>query len=134
LDIDHPSRFHETEHGPNSTREAQALFKKALALDANSRSRSRAMTAEGTPSKPFLLLSALWLPVAYLGTGEDEKAQASLAVYAKENPALSIASWNRYMSIRDPLAMKQRERIVDALRRFGVPEPDSCSPLDGMRQ
>lgn len=66
--------------------------------------------------------TALWLAAAYLGTGEELAARASLAEYLKEKPRFSIEGFKRFVPMTNPIAAKQRERIMDAWRRLGVPE------------
>jgi DNA-binding winged helix-turn-helix (wHTH) protein/tetratricopeptide (TPR) repeat protein len=66
--------------------------------------------------------TALWLAAAYLGTGEELAARASLAEYLKEKPRFSIDGFKRFVPMTNPIVAKQRERIMDAWRRLGVPE------------
>ena len=73
-------------------------------------------------ANPTFHLSAGLLAVAYLGIGEEGQARASLAEYHKAAPNFSIAAWKRSMPTRNPILAKQRERIIDAWRRLGVPE------------
>jgi DNA-binding winged helix-turn-helix (wHTH) protein/tetratricopeptide (TPR) repeat protein/TolB-like protein len=77
-------------------------------------------------ANPSFRLSARLLAVAYLGIGEEEAARASLAEYLKEMPNFSIEAWNRFAPpTRSRVVVKQRERIMDAWRRLGVPEDDT---------
>jgi DNA-binding winged helix-turn-helix (wHTH) protein/tetratricopeptide (TPR) repeat protein len=66
--------------------------------------------------------TALWLAAAYLGTGEELAARASLAEYLKEKPRFSIDGFKQFVPMTNPIAAKQRERIMEAWRRLGVPE------------
>ena len=79
------------------------------------------MAAEGSSGKPRLPYSAPFLAAAYLGIGEEEQARATMAECLK-GAQLSIAAWKRWMPTPNPIVAKQRERIVDAWRRLGVPE------------
>ena len=76
-------------------------------------------------ANPAFRPSVLWLAVAYLGVGDEGQARATLAEVLKAAPNFSIASWKRALSTRNPIVAKQRERVVDALRRLGVPEDES---------
>ena len=83
---------------------------------------------QANPSYPN---TALWLAAAYLGTGEELAARASLAEYLKEKPRFSIDGFKRFVPMTNPIAAKQRERIMDAWRRLGIPEsppPEQISP------
>jgi DNA-binding winged helix-turn-helix (wHTH) protein/tetratricopeptide (TPR) repeat protein len=72
---------------------------------------------------PAFGVASLWLAAAYLEIGEEEAARATLAEYMREKPNLSIAGLKRFVvPLRNPIAAKQRERILDAWRRLGVPE------------
>jgi DNA-binding winged helix-turn-helix (wHTH) protein/tetratricopeptide (TPR) repeat protein/TolB-like protein len=73
-------------------------------------------------ANPAFSPSALLLAVAYLGIGEEGQARASLAEFLKTAPNISIALWKRWVPAPHPIGAKQRERILDALRRLGVPE------------
>jgi tetratricopeptide (TPR) repeat protein len=73
-------------------------------------------------ANPASTNTALWLAAAYLGTGEEQAARASLAEYLKEKPRFSIEGFKRFVPITNPVVAKQRERIMDAWRRLGVPE------------
>ena len=66
--------------------------------------------------------AALWLAAAYVGIGEEQAARASLAEYLQERPRFSIERLKRFVPTSNPVVAKQRERIMDALRRLGVPE------------
>jgi DNA-binding winged helix-turn-helix (wHTH) protein/tetratricopeptide (TPR) repeat protein len=66
--------------------------------------------------------TALWLAAAYLGTGDEPAARASLAEYLKEKPRFSIDGFKRFVPMTNPIVAKQRERIMDAWRRLGIPE------------
>jgi DNA-binding winged helix-turn-helix (wHTH) protein/tetratricopeptide (TPR) repeat protein len=73
-------------------------------------------------ANPAFRFSDQWLAVAYLGAGDEGQARAGMAEYLKAAPKFSIATWKRTMATRNPIVAKQRERIVDALRRLGAPE------------
>ena len=77
-------------------------------------------------ANPAFRFSDQWLAVAYLGAGDEAQARASMAEYLKAAPNFSIAGWKRAMTSRNPIVAKQRERIVDALRRLGAPEGESA--------
>ena len=77
-------------------------------------------------ANPSFRLSAQLLAVAYLGIGDEQAARASLAEYLKESPNFSINAWKRFMPpTHNSIVVKQRERIIDAWRRLGVPEDDA---------
>jgi DNA-binding winged helix-turn-helix (wHTH) protein/tetratricopeptide (TPR) repeat protein len=66
--------------------------------------------------------AALWLAAAYVGIGQDEAARASLAEYLREKPRFSIEGFKRFVPMPNSVVAKQRERIMDAWRRLGIPE------------
>lgn len=69
---------------------------------------------------------ALWLAAAYLGVGDEQAARASLAEYLREKPGFNIEGFKRFVLSPNPVVAKQRERIMDAWRRLGVPEVPCC--------
>jgi DNA-binding winged helix-turn-helix (wHTH) protein/TolB-like protein/Flp pilus assembly protein TadD len=73
-------------------------------------------------ANPAFEIASLWLAAAYLGVGEENAARASLANFLREHPNFTIAGSKRFTPVRNPTAAKQRERILDAWRRLGVPE------------
>jgi DNA-binding winged helix-turn-helix (wHTH) protein/tetratricopeptide (TPR) repeat protein len=66
---------------------------------------------------PLMLLA-----VAYLGLGEDEKAEHTMAEFLRFSPSFSIVSWKRDALTLKPIVAEQRKSIEDAMRRLGVPE------------
>jgi len=77
-------------------------------------------------ANPTYLNTALWLAAAYLGTGEEQAARASLAEYLREKPGFTIEGFKRFVPMPNPVAAKQLERIMDAWRRLGIPEVPCC--------
>jgi DNA-binding winged helix-turn-helix (wHTH) protein/tetratricopeptide (TPR) repeat protein len=73
-------------------------------------------------ANPAFGLSALHLAAAYLGIGDEEQARANMAEFLKMSPRFSIAESRRWVPSPHPVVAKQRERILDALRRLGAPE------------
>ena len=64
--------------------------------------------------------------MAYLGVGDERQARASMAGSLKVASNFSVAGWKRAMATHNPIVAKQRERILDALRRLGAPEGESA--------
>jgi hypothetical protein len=77
-------------------------------------------------TNPTFLLSQLYLAVAYLGIGEEEQARASLAEFVKVAPSFAIATWKKWVPTPNRIVAKQRERILDAWRRLGVPDDETA--------
>lgn len=76
-------------------------------------------------TNPAFGLSALYLAPAYLGIGDEERARASIAEFLKGAPKFSIAEWRRWVPPPYPIVVRQRERILDAWRRLGIPEGET---------
>jgi DNA-binding winged helix-turn-helix (wHTH) protein/tetratricopeptide (TPR) repeat protein len=76
-------------------------------------------------TNPAFRLPQLYLAPAYLGIGDEEQARASLAEFLKLSPKFSIAEWKRWIPTPTPIVARQRERIMDAWRRLGVPEGEA---------
>jgi DNA-binding winged helix-turn-helix (wHTH) protein/tetratricopeptide (TPR) repeat protein len=77
-------------------------------------------------ANPSFLPSALHLPVAYLGVGEEEKARAAMVEFLSARPGFRIAASSRWVPSPTATVTKQRKRIVDALRRLGVQEDETA--------
>ena len=73
-------------------------------------------------TNPAFSLSSLHLAAAYLGVGNEDQARASMAEFLKRTSNPSLAAWKRWVPSPTPVVVKQRERILDALRRLGIPE------------
>jgi DNA-binding winged helix-turn-helix (wHTH) protein/TolB-like protein len=73
-------------------------------------------------ANPAFGIASLWLAAAYLGIGEEGAARASLAEFLREKRDFTIAGFKRARPLRNPIVARQRERILDAWRRLGVPE------------
>src|SRR6185436_6965356 len=73
-------------------------------------------------TNPAFPNTALWLSAAYLGIGDENAARASLTEYLKEKPRFSIEGFKRFAPTSNPIVAEQRERIMNAWRRLGVPE------------
>jgi tetratricopeptide (TPR) repeat protein len=78
-------------------------------------------------ANPSFALSTQLLAVAYLGIGEEKKARATLAVFLKVAPEVTIAKWTRWVPTTNATVAKQRQRITDALRRLGVPGDETAA-------
>ena len=76
-------------------------------------------------TNPAFNLAPLYLAAAYLRIGEEEQARASMAEFLKVAPKFSIAGWKKWVPTPKPTVAKQRERILDAWRRLGVPENEA---------
>jgi DNA-binding winged helix-turn-helix (wHTH) protein/tetratricopeptide (TPR) repeat protein len=76
-------------------------------------------------TNPAFGLSPLYLAPAYLGIGDEKQARASMAEVLKGRPKFSIAEWKRWVPTPNPIVARQRERILDAWRRLGVPEGEA---------
>jgi adenylate cyclase len=67
------------------------------------------------------------LAVAYLGLGEREKAEHTMAEYLKFAPNFSIEKWKQSALSSNPIVAEQRRSIEEAMRRLGVPEGKSLT-------
>jgi TolB-like protein/class 3 adenylate cyclase/predicted Zn-dependent protease len=59
---------------------------------------------------------------AYASMGEIDKAKAALAEYLRRRPGQSITSDQRSQNSDVPAFLKQYERVIDGLRKAGMPE------------
>jgi DNA-binding winged helix-turn-helix (wHTH) protein/tetratricopeptide (TPR) repeat protein len=86
--------LHEAERGPQSTREAQSLFRKALELDANSVS-----ALEGLASTRLLQAHNAWLPFEQLSTALIE-AEETIERLVKLDPGNAAGHYLRASLLR----------------------------------
>ena len=77
-------------------------------------------------TNPAFSLSPLHLAAAYLGVGDEDQARASMAEFLKGAPNFSLAVWKRWVPNPTPVVARQRERILDAWRRLGIPEVETA--------
>jgi DNA-binding winged helix-turn-helix (wHTH) protein/TolB-like protein len=63
-----------------------------------------------------------WLAIAYVALGREEEAKWPMGEFRRANPDISISSFDASYRRRHPVVLAQRERILDILRRLGVPE------------
>jgi DNA-binding winged helix-turn-helix (wHTH) protein/TolB-like protein len=71
---------------------------------------------------PGFPLPAVWLAIAYSGLGREAEARDLLRDYFGAGHHLSIAAWNKRLPPGEGVVREQRARIIDIIRRLGVPE------------
>lgn len=69
----------------------------------------------------------LYLAAAYLGVEDEAKARASMAEFRNHMPNVSIDGLKRVVPSPTQVAAHQRERMLDAWRRLGIPESDPAA-------
>lgn len=71
---------------------------------------------------PAYLNPLPWLAVALAFNGREDEARPYMDEYLRRRPHWRLANWDSAYERRHPVVLVQRERIVTALRRLGVPE------------
>jgi len=71
---------------------------------------------------PAYLNPLPWLAAALAFIGREDEARPYMDEYLRRRPHFRLANWDSAYERRHPVVLVQRERIVTALRRLGVPE------------
>ena len=73
-------------------------------------------------ARPGYRVPLLWLAVAYADLGREEEGRAQVAELLSLSPGFTLSTWSEGYPRRTGAVAGQRGRIMEVLRRLGLPE------------